>query len=122
MTFYLSSPGSQMHTDHLKGMPVLLSYAIYARWVDDYVASFGRVLIDSGAFSEFNSGAVVDGPAYLDRRTWTGRRGGRARPMWTRLRAWTTSGATGAARCETTSGTAGSRRCTRATRPNCWPT
>lgn len=66
MTFYLGSPGNQMHADYLRGMPTLVSYAIYARWLDDYISSFGRVLIDSGAFSEFNSGVKVDGPAYRD--------------------------------------------------------
>ena len=73
MTFYLSSPGNQMHGDHLRDMPVLLSYALYSRWVDDYVPSFARVLIDSGAFSEFNSGKKVDGSAYRDWcRRWEG--------------------------------------------------
>ena len=38
-----------MHADHCAGMPVLVSFALYDRWVDDYVGSFGRVLIDSGA-------------------------------------------------------------------------
>lgn len=66
VTFYLSSPGSQMHTDWLTGMPVLLSFGIYPKWVDDYLQSFDRILIDSGAFSEFNSGKKVDGIAYRD--------------------------------------------------------
>lgn len=66
MTFYFSSPGSQMHADHAAGMPVLLSFATWSRWVDDYVPSFGRLLIDSGAYSELNSGRVVDGTAYRD--------------------------------------------------------
>jgi hypothetical protein len=47
-------------------MPVLVSFAIYAKWLDDYLPSFARVLIDSGAFSEFNSGKKVDGEAYRD--------------------------------------------------------
>jgi hypothetical protein len=72
VTFYLSSPGNQMHADHLAGMPVLVSYAIYPRskkrgpWLDDYVPTFQRLLVDSGAFSEFNSGVKVDGLAYRD--------------------------------------------------------
>lgn len=73
MTFYLSSPGSQMHADWCNGMPVLVSYAIYPKpskdkcpWLDDYVPSFSRVLVDSGAFSEFNSGKKVDGGKYRD--------------------------------------------------------
>lgn len=55
-----------MHADYCRGMPVLVSFAIYAKWLDDYVPSFARVLIDSGAFSEFNSGKVVDGAEYRD--------------------------------------------------------
>lgn len=70
MTFYLSSPNNQTQADYCADMPVLLSYALWPKreraWVDDYVPSFARVLIDSGAFSEFNSGVVVDGVAYRD--------------------------------------------------------
>jgi hypothetical protein len=66
VTVYLSSPGSQMHADYLRGMPVLLSYAVYNPWVDDYQQSFGRLLIDSGAFSEMNTGKPIDGAAYRD--------------------------------------------------------
>lgn len=73
LTVYLSSPGSQMHADHVSGMPVLLSYAVYSRkdggvpkWIEDYAPSFGRVLIDSGAFSEFNTGKKIDRNAYSD--------------------------------------------------------
>lgn len=47
-------------------MPVLVSYALYANWLDSYVASFKSVLIDSGAFTVFNSGKVVDGAKYKD--------------------------------------------------------
>lgn len=63
---YLSSPGNQMHGDHLAGMPVLLSYATYSPWLADYAPSFRCILIDSGAYSELNSGKVVDGEAYRD--------------------------------------------------------
>lgn len=66
MTVYLSSPGSQMHASYLAGMPVLVSYAIYNPWVDDYQASFGRLLVDSGAYSEMNSGKRIDGAEYRD--------------------------------------------------------
>lgn len=73
MTFYLSSPANQMTADKLRGMPTLVSYALYSRWLDDYVPTFSRVLIDSGAFSEFNSGKKVDGAAYADWcRRWAG--------------------------------------------------
>lgn len=66
MTVYLSSPGSQMHADYLRDMPALVSFAVYAPWVDSYVASFGRVLVDSGAYSELNGGTRIDGAAYRD--------------------------------------------------------
>jgi len=66
VTFYLGSPGSQMHADWCNGMPVLISFAIYQQWQDDYIQTYDRVLIDSGAFSEFNSGKVIDGAEYLD--------------------------------------------------------
>jgi hypothetical protein len=70
---YLSSPGSQMHADHLAGMPVLVSYALYSPWVDDYQQSFGRLLIDSGAYSELTGNAKVDGEAYRDwSKRWDG--------------------------------------------------
>src|SRR6185312_13390256 len=66
LTVYLSSPGSQAHADHLSGMPVLLSFACCGKWVKDYESSFGRVMLDSGAFSELNSGKKVDIGAYAD--------------------------------------------------------
>jgi hypothetical protein len=75
-TAYLSSPGNQMHASYLEGMPVLLSFALYPKgrkkcpWVDDYLPTFARILIDSGAFSELNSGVKVDGGAY---REWQSR-------------------------------------------------
>lgn len=66
MTVYLSSPGSQMHADHLRGMPVLVSYACAKPWLDEYIPSFGELLIDSGAFSEFNSGKRIELDAYAE--------------------------------------------------------
>jgi hypothetical protein len=66
-----------MHADWCGGMPVLVSYAIYPKgtakkgpWLDDYVPSFARLLVDSGAYSEFTGNATVDGDAYRD---WCGR-------------------------------------------------
>lgn len=66
MIFYLSSPSSQIQADYCKNMPVLVSFALYPKILDDYISSFKRVLIDSGAFSEMNSGKKVDGIAYRD--------------------------------------------------------
>jgi hypothetical protein len=61
---YLSSPNNQMQADAVSGMPVLISYAVRDPWLDQYVPSFGPLLVDSGAFSAFNSGKVVDVEAY----------------------------------------------------------
>jgi hypothetical protein len=66
VTFYLSSPGSQMHADWCKDMPVLVSFAIYRPFLDDYVPSFARLLIDSGAYSELTGSVKVDGAKYKD--------------------------------------------------------
>jgi len=66
VTFYLGSPGSQMHADWCQGMPVLISFAIYQQWQDDYIQTYDRVLIDSGAYSVWNSGKVIDGAEFLD--------------------------------------------------------
>lgn len=76
MTVYLGSPGSQMHADYCSGMPVLLSYAVYPKggWIEDYAPSFSRIMIDSGAFSEMNSGKAIDGAAYKDwQERWKGK-------------------------------------------------
>lgn len=71
-----------MHASHLVDMPVLLSFATYPKgrdgrspWLDDYLPSFGDLLIDSGAFSEFNTGKRIDICAYID---WCARWEGRA--------------------------------------------
>jgi len=66
MNVYLASPNTQQQAEHVANMPVLLSFAIYAKWLDQYQATFSRILIDSGAFSEMNTGKVVDGLAYKD--------------------------------------------------------
>jgi hypothetical protein len=66
MNVYLASPNTQQQAEHVADMPVLLSFAIYAKWLDQYQATFSRILIDSGAFSEMNTGKVVDGLAYKD--------------------------------------------------------
>jgi len=70
MIVYLASPGNQMHAAALEEMPVLLSFALRSRWVEDYQQSFGRILIDSGAFTELNSGKKVDVGEY---REWSER-------------------------------------------------
>lgn len=66
MIVYLASPNTQQQAEHVADMPVLLSYAIYSDWLDRYQQTFRRVLIDSGAYSELNSGVKIDGEAYRD--------------------------------------------------------
>lgn len=67
MRVYLASPNTQQQAEHVAGMPVLLSYACYSDWLGKgYQQAFARVLIDSGAFSEFSSGVRVDPAAYAD--------------------------------------------------------
>jgi hypothetical protein len=65
---YLSSPKSQMQADKLRDMPVLLSFAVVGRekWLGDYVPSFSRLLLDSGAYSEFTGAAKVSLDAYAE--------------------------------------------------------
>lgn len=71
MKVYLASPNTQQQAEHVAGMPVLLSYACYGQWLDKgYQQSFARILIDSGAYSEFKSGKKIDLPAYAE---WSAR-------------------------------------------------
>ena len=65
---YLASPGNQLQADAVRSQAVLLSYA---GWLKNkplmrWAPSFDRVLVDSGAFSELNSGLVVDQSAYIE--------------------------------------------------------
>jgi hypothetical protein len=66
MRIYLASPNTQQQAEHVCGMPVLLSYACWNKWLDGYSHTFSHILIDSGAYSELNSGKKVDGAAYQD--------------------------------------------------------
>jgi len=60
MDVYLASPRNQTQADKVKGMPVLMSYGCYSNWMDRYVPSYGKLLIDSGAYSVLNSGTQID--------------------------------------------------------------
>lgn len=73
MTVYLASPNSQQQAEHASDMPVLLSYAGWSDWIGKgYQQSFSRILIDSGAFSELNSGKKIELDAYADwAKQWT---------------------------------------------------
>lgn len=66
MTVYLASPTSQAQGAAVRDMPVLMSYAMYRGWVDGYQQSWGKILIDSGAYSELTSGKSIDLEEYKD--------------------------------------------------------
>lgn len=69
MIVYLASPANQQQAEHVSGMPVLVSYALAKsqKWLNKgYQQSFTRILVDSGAYSELNSGVAIDGEAYRD--------------------------------------------------------
>lgn len=66
MKVYLASPNNQVQAAAAIEMPVLLSFAIYKDWVDQYVPTFSNIMIDSGAFSEFSSGVKIDIDEYSD--------------------------------------------------------
>ena len=73
MVIYLAGPNTQQQAEHLSGMPTLLSFAYYTKWMDQYQATFSRVLIDSGAFSELNSGQEIDMEEYREfSQRWIG--------------------------------------------------
>jgi hypothetical protein len=65
-TIYLSSPSNQMQAAVLTNMPVLVSYACTSKWIKSYIKSFSRILIDSGAYSVFNSGKTVNLDDYAE--------------------------------------------------------
>lgn len=73
MNVFLASPRTQQQAEHASGMPVLLSFSCWSKWIDQYQATFKRILIDSGAYSEFTTGKAVDLQAYADwSLKWTG--------------------------------------------------
>jgi len=73
MIVYLASPNTQQQAEHVADMPVLLSFACYSDWLDRYQATFDRVLIDSGAYSELNSGKRIDLSEYAEwSERWVG--------------------------------------------------
>ena len=73
MKVYLASPNTQQQAEHVAEMPVLLSFACYAPWLDRYQQTFDRILIDSGAYSEHTTGKKIDLDAYAEwAERWTG--------------------------------------------------
>lgn len=55
-----------MHADHCRAMPVLMSFPLYGEWMDSYVPSYSRLLLDSGAYSELTGKAKVELDAYAE--------------------------------------------------------
>lgn len=73
MNVYLASPNTQQQAEHASEMPVLLSFACYSPWLDRYQQSFRRIIIDSGAYSELNSGKKIDVARYAEwAQRWLG--------------------------------------------------
>jgi len=66
MKVYLASPSNQLQADAVRDMPVLLSYALYDKFMDRYQQCFSRLLIDSGAYSQFNTGKKIDIAKYAE--------------------------------------------------------
>lgn len=66
MIVYLASPNTQQQAEHACDMPVLISFAVYGKWMDRYQQSFRRILVDSRAFSEFSTGKKVDIEKYAE--------------------------------------------------------
>jgi hypothetical protein len=66
MKCYLSSPGSLAHAHAAAGAPVLMSFAYTTPWLRDFAPAFSRVLWDSGAFTAYTKGKVIDQDAYAE--------------------------------------------------------
>lgn len=67
---YLSHPGNQLQAHMVSGLPVLVSFANVSKWLEEYICSFGKLLIDSGAFSVLSSGRKVD---LVEYKEWSSR-------------------------------------------------
>lgn len=74
MRVYLAGPNTQQQAEHLDGMPALLSFAYHSEWImKGYQESFSHILIDSGAFSELNTGKKIDLARFSDwSQKWVG--------------------------------------------------
>ena len=69
LTVFLGSPDNALQANAAREMPVLLSFALAGRykWLDQYVPSFDRLLIDCGAYTAYTRKRTIDGDAY---RAW----------------------------------------------------
>jgi hypothetical protein len=61
---YLSSPNNALQASAVKDMPVLLSFMVASQWIAEYVPTFGRLLLDCGAYTAYAQGRTIDGAAY----------------------------------------------------------
>lgn len=73
---YFGSPASALQADACRDFPVLLSFACVPKWraIEQWAPSFGRLMLDSGAYSTLNSGVEIDLGKYID---WAQSFGGR---------------------------------------------
>lgn len=60
MRVYLSSPANHQQLEHCGGHDVLVSYGAWRPFWQDYIPTFRRFIIDSGAFSVMNRGLKID--------------------------------------------------------------
>lgn len=67
MQFFLGTPGSQLHAHLAREMPVLVSFGATKPWLErSWMHAFDPLLLDSGAFSELNSGVEIDLGDYVE--------------------------------------------------------
>lgn len=68
VTVYIGTPCNQLQAALVAEMPVLISFAAASAFLSTggYSTTFRPLLLDSGAFSELNSGKRVDLMAYVD--------------------------------------------------------
>lgn len=67
MIHFLGTPRNQLQAYFATGMPVLVSFAARSSWLDrSWMHAFEPLLLDSGAFSELNSGIKVDLHEYVE--------------------------------------------------------
>jgi hypothetical protein len=67
MRCYLSTPGSLAHAHVAAGANVLISAAYAPDWLLKVASTFERVMWDSGAYTAFTQGTVIDLDAYAER-------------------------------------------------------
>lgn len=56
MRVFLASPSTQQQADAVRGMPVLVSFALWAPFLARYQQAWGPMLIDSGAYTDLTGG------------------------------------------------------------------